>query len=136
MALFLGFGGGLLHLDEGWALPTFPSLAEQPDASVRGTVAYFANDPGCIRLVAAAGQPSKDAYWIPQQDLAVKPAQGDQPAGPQLVWLPDDSLEVTIFFWTSVSGQPPTYSPGRRSSSSTAASWLGRSGPRRSLRPR
>lgn len=112
IALVLGFGSGLFHPNEGRALPKFVSLAERPDASLHGTVAYFANDTGCIRLVAAAGWPSKDVYCIPQADLTVKPAQGLKPAGPQLIWRADDRLEVTMFFWTPVSGQPAIYRPG------------------------
>ena len=110
VALILGFGAGLFHPNEGRALPSFPSLAEQPDSSLHGTVAYFANNTGCIRIVAAAGQPSKDVLCIPQQDLTVKPKLGGKPAGPQLVWLADNRLEVTMFFWTPVSGKPPTHS--------------------------
>jgi hypothetical protein len=93
-------------------LPDFPSLAQHPDTSLHGTIAYFANDTGCIRLIAAAGQPSKDLYCIPETDLAVKPAQGLKPAGPQLVWRADGRLEANMFYWTPAEGQPPTYSRG------------------------
>ena len=110
--LVLTFGARMFHPVEGRALPKFPSLAAHPDASLHGTVAYFANDTGCIRLVAAAGRPSKDVYCIPPQELAVKPAQGGKPAGPQLVWRADGRLEVTMFFWTAVHGQQPSYHPG------------------------
>lgn len=109
VAFILGVGAGLFHPNEGRALPSFPSLAAQPDRSLHGTVAYFANDSGCVRIVAAAGQPSKDVLCIPQQELAVKPAKGGKPAGPQLVWRSDDRLEVTMFFWTPVAGKQPTY---------------------------
>ncbi len=108
----VGFGAGLFHPTGGRSLPEFPSLAEHPDRSLHGTVAY-ANDTGCVRIVAASGSPSKDVYCIPRKDLEVKPKQGMKPAGPQLVWLPDDRLEVTMFFWTPPSGgAPPLYRAG------------------------
>ena len=109
--LVFGFGAGLFHPQESRALPSFPSLAEQPDTSLHGTVAYFANDTGCVRIIAASGQGSKDVLCLSQSDLAVKPEQGIKPAGPQLVWLADGRLEVTMFLWTPAPG-PPVYTPG------------------------
>ena len=109
--LVLGFAAGLWHPDNRRGLPSFPSLAEQPDTSLHGTVAYFANGTGCVRIVAAAGQPAKDVLCIPQQDLAVKPELGVKPAGPQLVWRPDGRLEVTMFFWSPVTEKQPAYHP-------------------------
>jgi len=41
----------------------------------------------------------------------VKPEQGIKPAGPQLVWLSGDRLEVTMFLWKPSPGTP-VYSPG------------------------
>lgn len=111
--LVIGFGAALFHPNGGRSVPKFSSLAEHPDSSLHGTVAYFANDTGCIRIVAAAGAPSNNVLCISQKDLAVKPQQGMKPAGPQLVWLPGDRLEVTMFFWTPrPGGGPPTYSAG------------------------
>lgn len=104
--LVFGFGGGLFHPRESRALPSFPSLAAQPDASLHGTVAYFANDTGCVRIIAASGQGSKDVLCIPAQELAVKPAEGIKPVGPQLVWLAGDRLEVTMFMWKPAPGTP------------------------------
>ena len=82
----------------GTPAPEFPSLADAPDPSLHGTVAYFAmvGDPktqidgGCVRVVAAAGAPSKEL-------LCVTDAGHD--TGPQLVFLPDGRLEVTMFSW-------------------------------------
>lgn len=78
--------------------PEFPTLADAPDPSLHGTVAYFAmvGDPktqiesGCVRVVAAAGAPSQDV-------LCVTDAGYD--TGPQLAFLPDGRLEVTMFSW-------------------------------------
>ncbi len=78
--------------------PEFPALADAPDPSLHGTVAYFAmvGDPktqiqsGCVRVVAAAGAPSQDV-------LCVTDAGHD--TGPQLAFLPDGRLEVTMFSW-------------------------------------
>ncbi len=109
--LVLGFGSGLFHPHESRALPAFPSLAEQPDTSLHGSVAYFANDTGCVRVSAASGQGSKDVLCLSAGDLAVKPAQGIKPAGPQLVWLTHGRLEVTMFQWKPAPG-PPLYTPG------------------------
>lgn len=96
VAFVVGVGAGLFHPNEGRALPTFPSLAEQPDASLHGTVAYYANSTGCIRLVAAAGQPSKDLWCLPSEGPSTWVRVG-KPVGPQLVWRSDGRLEVTMF---------------------------------------
>jgi hypothetical protein len=93
------------------ALPSFPSLAEHPDPSLHGTVAYFADDTGCVRIIAASGLGSKDVLCLSQSDLAVKPELGLKPAGPQLVWRADGRLEVTMFLWMPAKG-PPVYTPG------------------------
>ena len=108
--LVVGFGAGLFHPGGGRSLPTFPSLAQSPDGSLHGTVAYYANDTGCVRIVAASGQSSRDVLCIAKKDLAVRPEQGLKPAGPQLVWLSGDRLEVTMFLWSARSGGPPKYS--------------------------
>lgn len=77
------------------SVPSFPSLAEQPDRSLLGTVAYVAPN-GCVHLVAAAGSPSKEVYCLPEEDMSQAPRVGKE-VGPQLVWLPDGRLEITVF---------------------------------------
>lgn len=67
VTLVLGLAAVLWHADNRHGLPAFPSLSEQPDTSLHGTVAYFANSTGCIRLVAAAGQPSRNLLCLQQQ---------------------------------------------------------------------
>jgi hypothetical protein len=109
--LVMGVGAGLFHPTQGRGLPQFPSLTEQPDDSLQGTVAYFAGDAGCVRIIAASGRSAKDVLCIPPDDLAAKPEQRVKPVGPQLVWLPDNRLEVTMFAWTPKPGTP-VYSRG------------------------
>lgn len=80
--------------------PEFPSLADSPDPSLHGTVAYFADDydettqtsSGCVRLVAAAGAPSREIPALCFTD------EGGL-TGPQLAFLPDGRLQVTMFRW-------------------------------------
>jgi hypothetical protein len=78
--------------------PEFPSLADAPDQSLHGTVAYFAMDEagktqvnsGCVRVVAAAGAPSRDVLCLTDE--------GDD-TGPELAFLPDGRLQVTMYSW-------------------------------------
>lgn len=111
VTLVLGLAAVLWHADNRHGLPAFPSLSEQPDTSLHGTIAYFANSTGCIRLVAAAGQPGTNLLCLQQQDLEVKPESGIKPAGPQLIWRPDGRLEVTMFYWAPAAGKQPAYHP-------------------------
>lgn len=81
-----------------WAAPNpeFPSLSDNPDASLQGTVAYYDINAQCVRVVAAAGQPSRDV-------LCLTPEETSNPDhdtfGPLLAWQPDGSLSVTMFWW-------------------------------------
>ncbi len=80
----------------GRPVPEFPSLADDPDPSLHGTVAYFAMDEkektqvteGCVQVVAAAGAPSREVLCITQEEHEV---------GPQFAFLPGGQLEVTMF---------------------------------------
>ncbi|MFM8303168.1 MAG: hypothetical protein ACKOA9_02530, partial [Actinomycetota bacterium] len=99
----------VFHAQENRPLPEFPSLAERPDPALGGTVAYYAADTRCIRIVAAAGAPSRDAWCLPEEGPAEWVEVG-KPVGPQLVWLPDGRLEVTMFRMTpqkSARSAPP-----------------------------
>ena len=78
-------------------VPDYPSLAAHPDRSLQGTVAYT-SAAGCVRIVAAAGSPSKDVYCLANEDMSKAPKVGKE-VGPQLVWLPDGRLEITMFRW-------------------------------------
>lgn len=97
VALVAAVGAVLVfaQLDEGRPVPDFPALADKPDRSLKGTVAYY-SPGGCVRIVAAAGAPSKDVYCLPKEDMTKTPQVGKE-VGPQLVWLPDGRLEVTMF---------------------------------------
>jgi hypothetical protein len=82
--------------------PEFASLAANPDPTLVGTVAYVAED-GCVRAVAASGQPSEQVYCLPDQDPKTAQVSGKE-SGPQLVWLDDGRLEITMFSWTGTPG--------------------------------
>jgi len=71
-------------------IPEFPSLADAPDPSLAGTVAYYDTEAGCVRFVDASGAASEDAYCF-------EAADGDN--GPQLAFRPDGRLEVTMYSW-------------------------------------
>lgn len=88
--------GYLVVREVGRPVPDFASLAENPDPSLHGTVAYFADRSGCVRIVAAAGRPVRDVLCLPAMDVAKAEELGKE-TGPQLVWLPDGRLEVTMF---------------------------------------
>lgn len=92
------FGRSDFHAGERSPVPSFPSLADAPDPSLRGTMAYFDDESRCVRIVAAAGSPSEDVLCLTADDLALSPSEG-KPAGPQLVWRSDGRLEVTLFRW-------------------------------------
>ena len=91
--------GDLLLHGGGGQVPRFASLAAHPDRSLHGTVAYFDDRTGCVRVVAAAGRPSKTVLCLPGQDVAKAKKLGKE-IGPQLVWLPGGRLEVTMFRMT------------------------------------
>lgn len=102
VALFLvvtGLSLAIYHSQEARPVPVFPSLAEHPDPSLSGTVAYYDAQSSCIRIVAAAGQPSKQVWCLPAEGPATWMKLG-KPAGPQLVWRDNGQLEVTMFRWT------------------------------------
>ncbi|MGZ4604048.1 MAG: hypothetical protein ACXV0U_10690 [Kineosporiaceae bacterium] len=84
------------------AVPVFPSLAENPDPTLHGTVAYL-GDGNCIRIIAAGGGPSKQVLCLPAQDPSTAKALGKE-QGPQLVWRSDGRLEVTMFRMTDPPG--------------------------------
>jgi hypothetical protein len=109
-ALILGFTGlFVLGHVTGGEIPRFPSLAAKPDPSLQGTVAYLDGPTNCVRILAAAGSPSKELLCLPPLDPKEAKALG-KPLGPQLVWLGDGRLEVTMFRMTDPPG--PNYRPG------------------------
>lgn len=110
LALAVGGGIGLSQIGDTRPVPSFPSLAEQPDPSLQGTVAYVAPN-GCVRLVAAAGSPSEEVYCLPDEDTTQTPQVGKE-VGPQLVWLPDGRLEITVFRMDPSDEGDTTTAPG------------------------
>ena len=91
------------------SVPNFPSLANSPDPALQGTVAYTDADSNCVRIVAAAGQPSREVLCLPPLDPTEAKELG-KPLGPQLVWLDGGRLEVTMFRMTDPPG--PDFRPG------------------------
>lgn len=75
--------------------PSFPSLADAPDASLRGTVAFISeakriDDPrrqACARVALVSGASARDVYCWPI----------DQSAQATAVWADDGRLLVTSF---------------------------------------
>lgn len=84
--------------------PKFPSLADKPDSSLQGTVAYYADTSGCVRIVAAAGQPSRDVLCPAGPNQSKAESKGKE-IGPGLAWLPDGRLEVTMFRFADEKGE-------------------------------
>ena len=83
--------------------PDFPSLTANPDARLKGTVAYVEPKSNCIRLVSLSGKSSKQLYCIPPWSVADSVKYG-KPTSPQLVWLAGGKLEVTFFRMTKTPG--------------------------------
>lgn len=92
-----------------WQEPAYPSLQKNPDPSVHGTVAYLSDDTSCVRIIAAGGGRSQEVYCLPEQDVE-KAKQLGKEQGPQLVWLDDGRLEITMFRMTDPPG--PAFEPG------------------------
>jgi WD40 repeat protein len=69
------------------SVPSFPALADNPDSSLHGTVAYtdWGINP-CVHVIAIAGAPSKQLACFDRK------TEG-WPS--ELVWLPDGRLQVT-----------------------------------------
>ncbi len=88
----------------GLPTPTFPSLADAPDASLHGTVAFISeakhpDDPrreACARVALASGVAARDVYCWPI----------DEPAQATAVWTDDGRLLVTSFLAPDDGGLP------------------------------
>ena len=76
--------------------PEFASLADAPDPSLSGTVAYFDDESLCVRVVAAAGQPNREAYCLEDQAPSAAEKEGKD-VGVDIAWLPDDRLQLTLY---------------------------------------
>ncbi len=77
--------GVTLLVRSGKDAPEFAALADEPDADLRGTVAYLDWGYGpCLEVVAAAGSPSAQLDCLDEDAV-----------GAELRWLPDGRLQVT-----------------------------------------
>lgn len=76
--------------------PEFASLADAPDPSLSGTVAYFDDESLCVRVVAAAGLPNREAYCLEDQTPSTAEKEGKD-VGVDIAWLPDDRLQLTLY---------------------------------------
>ena len=114
VALAMLVAGFLIFWGPSWHEPRFASLAAHPDTSLQGTVAYYADRTGCVRIVAAAGRPSRTVLCIPQQQDVGKAQKLGKLIGPQLVWLARGRLQVTMFRMTPPAkpGAVPAYHKG------------------------
>ena len=92
-------------------VPSFPSLIEHPDPSLHGTVAYYAQD-GCVHIVAASGTADKRVLCLPRGQDVKQAEKLGKLIGPQLVWLSDGRLEVTMFRMTGPPGPGETWHKG------------------------
>lgn len=111
VAVLVGVGVAvtMIWTDSGGEVPEFPSLVDDPDTSLQGTVAYTDGATGCVRIIAASGTASKDVY-CPEQWSVDEAAKLGKPVGPQLVWLEDGRLEMT---WFRMEAKPgPDLRPG------------------------
>lgn len=100
--------GILVLLDFGRGVPKFPLLSDKPDTTLRGTVAYVAND-NCIHLIDLSGAADRELWCMPQLDPDDAATLG-KPMPPQLVWLSGGKLEVTVFRMEK--GPGPGLNPG------------------------
>jgi len=89
--------------------PSFASLQDDPQPSLRGTIAYVSDETGCVRLIAASGEASEDVYCIPDEPMETRQGKG-KPIGPHLAWLPDGRLSVTMYRMPATPG--PQVLPG------------------------
>ncbi|MFM7757065.1 MAG: hypothetical protein ACKO84_09935, partial [Actinomycetota bacterium] len=62
----VGFVVTMVWIESDRGVPEFPSLVDDPDTSLQGTVAYTDGDTGCVRIIAASGAAAKDVY-CPEQ---------------------------------------------------------------------
>ena len=96
-------------------LPGFESLALRPDPALKGSIAYFSNDNGCVRVRGASGTPVRNALCLadfaqPNGSNGSGGEDGRPLVGPQLRWLRDGRLEVTMFRPSSRPGR--VFDPG------------------------
>jgi hypothetical protein len=109
--IVVGVAAVLVVSDVTRPVPELPSLADDPDPTLQGTVAYFDASSECVRIIAAAGGPSTEVLCLPPLDPSEAKALG-KPIGPQLVWRADGRLEVTMFRMIDPRESGPGYRAG------------------------
>ena len=77
-------------------VPEFPSLVAHPDTRLHGTVAYVASD-GCIHVIAASGTGDRSVHCLDRAQDPEEAKRLGKLIGPQLLWLDDGRLEITMF---------------------------------------
>lgn len=93
VALLVGVGLVAKSLyDYGKPPPDFPSLVDQPDPDLTGTVAWVDISRQCVRVMDIGGGPSRDVYCF-------GPGKTYDLDWTTLVWLPDGRLEITTHSW-------------------------------------
>lgn len=105
----VGFVVTAVLVDSGGRVPEFPSLVDDPDPTLQGTVAYTDGNTGCVWIIAASGAASEEIY-CPEPWSVDEAAKLGKPVGPQLVWMDDGRLEMT---WFRMQAEPgPDLDPG------------------------
>jgi hypothetical protein len=89
--------------------PKFPSLADNPDTALTGTVAYYDNPSRCIKVISASGAKSKELMCMAEFDKAKAETEG-KPVGWNITWRSDNRLEITEFLMMTT-GSSPTFKP-------------------------
>lgn len=90
-------------------IPEFPSLTQNPDPSLHGTVAYFDDQTMCVRAISASGATSRQVLCIESQDPS-EAAMVGKDVGANLFWRDDNRLEITLFRMTD-GGPDPVFTP-------------------------
>jgi hypothetical protein len=98
LAVAVAFVAG--HVLNARPVPSFPSLQASPDQALHGTVAYTDQNGRCVRVITASGRTGHEVLCLGEP---MKTATGKE-AGPQLRWLSDGRLEVTMFDMTGRPG--------------------------------
>ena len=70
--------------------PSFPSLRDQPDPSLHGTVAYYDMGTQCIEAVSASGATARQLYCPQERNLG---------GGIVLEWQAGGQLAMTLYEW-------------------------------------
>ena len=105
----IGFVIVSVVIDRSWQRTEFESLAEHPDSSLQGQSPTWPTNPSaCVSPPRPDSPPRMCCAW--RARTWRRPRSWARLIGPQLVWLPDGRLEVTMFRMTDPPG--PTFRAG------------------------